>query len=198
MIEGSSRPLSKKIVHAKDVHGVKGLGKMTLEGNPSLLQNGKVSHFISKILANYRKDEISLIATGPLTNIARVILEDAGNIDCLSRICIMGGAYGLASKIYGNITQYVEFNFYCDPKAAQIVLAYQSEEAVRLNVVGLDVTDKYLIIDDKFVSRLSDPQCLKKKKLRLVIAVKYRLSPSHCWNIPWINLVNLTYPIFLS
>jgi inosine-uridine nucleoside N-ribohydrolase len=164
VLQGSSRPISKKIVRAKDVHGKKGLGNMTLESNPSLLQKGKVSHFISRILANYRKDEVSLIATGPLTNIARVILEDPGNIDPLSRICIMGGAYGLASKIYGNITQFAEFNFYCDPKAAQIVLvAYPSDKAVRLNVVGLDVTDKYLIIDDKFVSRLSDPQCMKRK-----------------------------------
>jgi purine nucleosidase len=196
VLQGSSRPISKKIVRAKDVHGEKGLGNMTLESNPSLLQKGKVSHFISRILANYRKDEVSLIATRPLTNIARII-EDPGNIDSLSGICIMGGAYGLASKIYGNITQYAEFNFYCDPKAAQIVLAHTSDKAVQLNVVGLDVTDKYLIIDDKFVSRLSDPQCMKGKKLHLAIAVKYQLSPSHCWNIPWLNLVNSTYPIFL-
>jgi inosine-uridine nucleoside N-ribohydrolase len=167
VLQGSSRPISKKIVRAKDVHGEKGLGNMTLESNPSLLQKGKVSHFISRILANYRKDEVSLIATGPLTNIARIILEDPGNIDSLSGICIMGGAYGLASKIYGNITQYAEFNFYCDPKAAQIVLAHTPDKAVQLNVVGLDVTDKYLIIDDKFVSRLSDLQCMKGKKTAL-------------------------------
>jgi inosine-uridine nucleoside N-ribohydrolase len=167
VLQGSSRPLSKKIVRAKDVHGEKGLGNMTLECNPSLLQKGKLSHFVSRILSNYRKGEISLIATGPLTNIARVILEDPGNIDPLSRICIMGGAFGLASKIYGNITQFAEFNFYCDPKAAQIVLGYPLDKAMRLNVVGLDVTDKYLIIDDKFVSRLSDPQCMKRKKTAL-------------------------------
>ena len=164
VLRGSSRPLSKKIFCAKDVHGEKGLGHMMLESNLSLLQEGKVSHFISRILSNYRKDEVSLIATGPLTNIARVILEDPGNIEPLSRICIMGGAYGLASKIYGNITRFAEFNFYCDPKAAQIVLGYPLDKGVRLNVVGLDVTDKYLIIDGKFVSCLSDPQCMKRKK----------------------------------
>jgi inosine-uridine nucleoside N-ribohydrolase len=167
VLRGSSRPLSKKIVRAKDVHGERGLGNMMLESNLSLLQEGKVSHFISRILSNYRKDEVSLIATGPLTNIARVILEDPGKIEPLSRICIMGGAYGLASKIYGNITRFAEFNFYCDPKAAQIVLGYPLDKGVRLNVVGLDVTDKYLIIDGKFVSRLSDPQCMKRKKTEI-------------------------------
>jgi inosine-uridine nucleoside N-ribohydrolase len=136
-------------------------------------------------LSNYKKDEVSLIATGPLTNIARVILEDPGNIDPLSRIDIMGGAYGLASEIYGNITQFAEFNFYCDPKAAQIVLGYPLDKAVRLNIVGLDVTDKYLVIDGKFVSRLSDPQCMKSKR----IAVDYSSK------IPFIAKSLLEYPL---
>jgi inosine-uridine nucleoside N-ribohydrolase len=184
VLQGSSRPLSDKIVRAKDVHGQKGLGNMRFENNPSLLQNGKISQFISRILANYRRKEVSLIATGPLTNIARVIIEDPTNIHSLSRICIMGGAYGLASKIYGNITQYAEFNFYCDPKAAQIVLGYPSDKAVRLNVVGLDVTDNYLIIDGKFVSRLSDPQCMKR-----------RSALGHSGKVPIIAKSLLEYPL---
>jgi inosine-uridine nucleoside N-ribohydrolase len=185
VLRGSSRPISNKIVRARDVHGKKGLGNVRLESNPSFLQKGKVSQFISGILANYRKYEVSLIATGPLTNIATVILEDPEKIDALSRICIMGGAYGLASKIYGNITQYAEFNFYCDPKAAQIVFAYPSYKAVRLNIVGLDVTDNYLIIDGKFVSRLSDLQCMKRKKT----------IPGYSNKVPIIAKSLLEYPL---
>jgi inosine-uridine nucleoside N-ribohydrolase len=164
VMKGASKPLSKKIVHAEEVHGEKGLGNITLQCNPALLQKGNVSDFISETLANYRRGEVALVATGPLTNIARAILEDPEITDSLSRICIMGGAFGLASKVHGNITQYAEFNFYCDPKAAQIVMTHASSGAVRLNIVGLDVTGKYLMIDDEFVSRLSNRQCKKKKK----------------------------------
>jgi purine nucleosidase len=164
VMKGASKPLSKKIVHAEEVHGEKGLGNITLQCNPAPLQKGNVSDFISETLANYRRGEVALVATGPLTNIARAILEDPEITDSLSRICIMGGAFGLASKVYGNITQYAEFNFYCDPKAAQIVMTHASSGAVRLNIVGLDVTGKYLMIDDEFVSRLSNRQCKKKKK----------------------------------
>jgi inosine-uridine nucleoside N-ribohydrolase len=164
VMKGASKPLSKKIVHAEEVHGEKGLGNITLQCNPALLQKGNVSDFISETLANYRRGEVALVATGPLTNIARAILEDPEITDSLSRICIMGGAFGLASKVHGNITQYAEFNFYCDPKAAQIVMTHASSGAARLNIVGLDVTGKYLMIDDEFVSRLSNRQCKKKKK----------------------------------
>ncbi|HKH85520.1 MAG TPA: nucleoside hydrolase [Nitrososphaera sp.] len=164
VMKGASEPLSKKIVHAEEVHGEKGLGNIMLQCNPALLQKGNVSDFISETLANYRRGEVALVATGPLTNIARAILEDPEITDSLSRICIMGGAFGLASKVHGNITQYAEFNFYCDPKAAQIVMTHASSGAVRLNIVGLDVTGKYLMIDDEFVSRLSNRQCKKKKK----------------------------------
>lgn len=184
VLKGASRPLSKKIVHAEEVHGKKGLGNITLQCNPALLQKRDVSDFISETLANYRRREVALVATGPLTNIARVILEDPDITHSLSKICIMGGAYGLASKVYGNITQHAEFNFYCDPNAAQIVMAHASSGAVRLNIVGLDVTDKYLTIDDEFISRLSNRQCKKRKK-----------GSSNSYKVPTIVKSLLRYPL---
>jgi inosine-uridine nucleoside N-ribohydrolase len=164
VLEGASRPLSKKIVHAEDVHGKKGLGNIQLQYDRTLLQKRDFSGFISETLANYRKGEVALVATGPLTNVARLILEDPNTIHSLSKICIMGGAYGLASKIYGNITKYAEFNFYCDPKAAQIVMDHAYSGVIELNIVGLDVTDKYLRIDEGFISRLSSRQCKRRTR----------------------------------
>jgi inosine-uridine nucleoside N-ribohydrolase len=187
VMQGATRPLSKKkIVHAEEVHGKKGLANINLEYNQALLRKGKISHFISTILANYRKKEVSLVATGPLTNIAKAIIEEPGIIDSLSRICIMGGAYGLASKVYGNITQYAEFNFYCDPKAAQIVLC--SSQA-RLKVVGLDATDRYLIVDNKFIARLDQRKCKAAKIAKSLL--QYPLARFGRFNLPDVFAVGM-------
>jgi inosine-uridine nucleoside N-ribohydrolase len=164
VLVGASRPLSKKIVRAEEVHGKKGLGNIRLQRDTAFLHKRGAFDFISENLANYRRGEVALVATGPLTNVARLIIEDPGITHSLSKICIMGGAYGLASKIYGNVTPHAEFNFYCDPKAAKIVMNHASAGAVKLNIVGLDVSDKYLRIDEEFISRLSNRQCKKRKE----------------------------------
>jgi inosine-uridine nucleoside N-ribohydrolase len=164
VLVGASRPLSKKIVHAEEIHGKKGLGNIHLQRDTAFLHKRGVFDFISETLANYRRGEVALVATGPLTNVARLIIEDPDITHSLSKICIMGGAYGLASKIYGNVTPHAEFNFYCDPKAAKIVMNHASSGAVKLNIVGLDVSDKYLRIDEEFISRLSNRQCKKREE----------------------------------
>ena len=164
VVIGASRPLSRKIIHAEQVHGKRGLGNIRLPCDPAFLHERNISDFLSETLANYRRGEVALIATGPLTNIAKAIIDNPIITRSLSKICIMGGAYGLASEVYGNITQHAEFNFYCDPKAAQIVMCHASSGAVSLNIVGLDVTDKYLRIDEEFISKLCNKKCKKKKK----------------------------------
>ncbi|HET6779838.1 MAG TPA: nucleoside hydrolase [Nitrososphaera sp.] len=181
VMQGADRPLSlRKNVHAKDVHGKKGLGNVYLEYSPALVRKGKISHFISRILANYRKKEVCLVATGPLTNIAKAIIEYPAIVDSLSRICIMGGAYGLASKVYGNITQYAEFNFYCDPTAARIVMHPSSRH--RVDVVGLDATDRYLIVDNKFIARLDHQKCKAAKIAKSLL--EYPLARFGRFNLP--------------
>lgn len=189
VIQGAVRPLSKKIVQAEDVHGQKGLGNVNLEYSEqrSLLRKGvEISQHISKILANYRKKEVSLVATGPLTNIAKAITEDPTIVDSLSRICIMGGAYGIASKVYGNITQYAEFNFYYDPIAAQIVM---SSPFARLNVVGLDATDRYLMVDEKFIVRLNHQKSKASKIAKFLL--EYPLEKFGRFNLPDIFAVGM-------
>ena len=187
VMQGATRPLSNgRVAYAHDVHGKRGLGNINLECNQALLKKGKVSQFLSGILANYRKKEVSLVATGPLTNIAKAIIEDPTIIDYLSRICIMGGAYRLASKISGNITKYAEFNFYCDPKAAQIVMRSRQP---RLDIVGLDATDRHLTVDNEFIARL-DKQKSKAAKIAKSL-LQYPLAKFGRFTLPDVFAVGM-------
>jgi inosine-uridine nucleoside N-ribohydrolase len=77
--------------------------EMSILNQPSTIDERKDLHFVARILANYRKKEVSLVAITPLTKIAKAIIEDPEIVDSLSRIYIMGGTYELASKVYGNI-----------------------------------------------------------------------------------------------
>ena len=76
-------------------------------------------------------DGLTIIAIGPLTNVAAALVADPGLADRLERLVVMGGAF----EVPGNVTPTAEFNFFMDPEAAQIVL----ESGVRPVLVGLDV-----------------------------------------------------------
>jgi pyrimidine-specific ribonucleoside hydrolase len=83
-----------------------------------------------------RKNKLSIIATGPLTNIAALFTKEPDIPHMLDEIVIMGGAYGVTEYGIGNETPVAEFNIYSDPEAAKIVF----ESGVALKAVGLDVT----------------------------------------------------------
>jgi len=76
-------------------------------------------------------DGLTIVAIGPLTNVAAALVADPGLAGRLERVVVMGGAY----EVPGNITPTAEFNFFMDPDAAQIVL----DGGVRPLLVGLDV-----------------------------------------------------------
>jgi inosine-uridine nucleoside N-ribohydrolase len=95
--------------------------------------------FIDEIVKHYSNGELSVIATGPLTNIAKALLYRPELVSKIDQLLIMGGAYSLGSHIRGNVTNFAEFNFYCDPEAAKLVFASPSLNP-KIKVVGLDVT----------------------------------------------------------
>jgi inosine-uridine nucleoside N-ribohydrolase len=74
---------------------------------------------------------ITLIPTGPLTNIAMAMLLTPAILPHIARIVLMGGAVN-----FGNTTPAAEFNIYADPEAAHVVFS----SGVPLTMVGLDVT----------------------------------------------------------
>ncbi len=143
--KGASKPLFKRPVHAEHVHGRDGLGGADLPG-PSGKPSGKdVVKLIENLVRTHKRKELSLVATAPLTNVALLLEKDPSFARKFERIALMGGVFGLVKNARGNITPYAEFNFYCDPEAADIVLNSGAE----LVAAGLDVT--------------MDPRCAVRK-----------------------------------
>lgn len=114
------------------VHGRDGLGEtfLPLPRENTIRREPAEEALVRLVREN--PGEITVIATGPLTNLARADQRDSGFSRDVREIIVMGGAYGVA----GNITPRSEFNFHLDPEAAKIVL----NSGARLTLVGLDVT----------------------------------------------------------
>ena len=107
-------------------HGRRGLGNLVLDDKkmnelwnritPDALKGThKYSDFIEFILQKYPDDNISIIATGPLTNIATMVMKESESQQRIKEISIMGGLYRETGKPTGDIERSVEFNFYSDP-----------------------------------------------------------------------------------
>ena len=114
---GCGEPLHRPLVTAHYVHGADGMGNSDFP--PPSLQARK-AHAADAIVefANTYPGELSIIAQGPLTNIARALSIDPALGRKVARLWIMGGA----NNSLGNITPAAEFNFYVDPEAARVVL----------------------------------------------------------------------------
>lgn len=137
--KGATKPILGKGITAADVHGDSGLG--LFDEKPAKISASDLSsvELISNICEN-SDEKITLVPTGPLTNIATFLLSYPHlktKIDC---ICLMGGG-----ALLGNRTVSAEFNFYCDPEAAQIV--FQSE--IPIIMCGLDVTHEAYITKEE-------------------------------------------------
>ncbi|MGI8484915.1 MAG: nucleoside hydrolase, partial [Thermomicrobiales bacterium] len=85
-------------------------------------------------LAQTRPEELTLVAVGPLTNLAIALTRDPSIAAAYKQVVIMGGAF----QVPGNVTATGEANIWHDPEAAQIVL----EAEWPVTIVGLDVTDQ--------------------------------------------------------
>jgi len=133
--KGADQPLKGKTIYAHSVHGKDGLGGAKIdhkEGEEGWqLFPGRADELITKMARLY-PDELTLIATAPLTNLALAIRKDSEGMRKLKEIVIMGGAV----RTKGNITTYAEFNIFSDPLAAKIVLG----SGLSTRLVSLDVT----------------------------------------------------------
>ncbi|MDA4114254.1 MAG: nucleoside hydrolase [Thaumarchaeota archaeon] len=135
--KGASRPLKVAPVHSERVHGSDGLGDSPLlpPDSPRKLEPGGAVEFI---LRSVGSGVGTIVATGPLTNIALAFQKDREVMGGVRELVMMGGAI----HVPGNMDSLSEFNFYVDPDAADYVL---QEATVPKVLVPLDVTRKVLL-----------------------------------------------------
>ena len=129
---GASHPLSRRLITATYAHGENGLGGVEFPEPKTKPVKQTASQLIREIVRK-SPGEITLIAIGPLTNVATAFHEDPELPRMLRQLVIMGG-----SLSRGNVTPTAEFNIYVDPEAAKMVFA----AGVPLTMVGLDVTNR--------------------------------------------------------
>jgi purine nucleosidase len=128
---GAERPLLREPFFATYIHGNSGLGDAQLP-EPQLrpMAGAAIDALIAAALE--RPGELTLIAIGPLTNVALALRKEPRLASALAEVIIMGGAL----RVPGNTTPLAEFNIYVDPHAAQIVC----DSGVKLTVMPWDIT----------------------------------------------------------
>jgi len=132
---GAANPLNHQLEDALSYHGPDGLGNCGLPPPKLPLHPAKAWDFLARLVLD-ALGEITLVATGPLTNVAYAFELHPELPGLLARLVLMGGAYGLTPYGKGNQTPYAEFNIWQDPEAAHIVF----NSGADIFAVGLDVT----------------------------------------------------------
>jgi len=127
---GCAAPLLRPAQHAGHVHGESGLGAAVLPRPSRAVEDGHAIDFIIAAIAA-APGEITLVATGPLTNIALALHREPRLASWVREFVIMGGSAGR-----GNVSHAAEFNIWADPEAAAVV--FGAGWTVRM--IGLDVT----------------------------------------------------------
>ena len=127
---GCPVPLLRPFTGTRGVHGESGLGGARLSPPRGRPRDGHAADFLIEQISA-APGEITLVATGPLTNIALALRHHPSLAWQVADFVIMGGSAGR-----GNVTPAAEFNIACDPEAAAIVFG----AGWRVTMAGLDVT----------------------------------------------------------
>ncbi len=138
VVRGCERPLVQPSLLAPETHGQSGLGYAELPP-PSLkpLSQHACDFLIERTLS--AAGELSIVAIGPLTNLALALRKEPRLAEAVKEIFIMGGAI----RHEGNTTPLAEFNTYVDPHAAHIVF----HSGIPITLVPLDVTYQCILTE---------------------------------------------------
>ncbi|HGY1051589.1 TPA: pyrimidine-specific ribonucleoside hydrolase RihA [Aeromonas salmonicida subsp. pectinolytica] len=135
---GAPKPLARELIIADNVHGESGLDGPTLPDPAFAPQAMTGLELMAKSLRE-SPEPVTLVPTGPLTNIALLLAAHPELKPNIARIVLMGGAAGT-----GNWTPAAEFNIYVDPEAADMVF----KSGIPITMCGLDVTHEAQVMDE--------------------------------------------------
>jgi inosine-uridine nucleoside N-ribohydrolase len=130
--QGAAAPLARALVTATGYHGADGLSDVPgWPATPPAPASPTAAELIVDVAA-CAAEPLTLIALGPLTNVALALALDPTAVRRIARVVVMGGAI----DVPGNVTPTAEFNIHVDPEAAERVLA----AGLPLDLVPLDAT----------------------------------------------------------
>lgn len=181
VLVGCALPIASKVPRYNLIHGEDGLGGVLLPIGREPAESHAVDYTI-RVLAESEPGSVTIVAIGPLTNLASAEIKHPGLLKRAASLLVMGGA----AFCPGNATPNAEFNFYADPVAARTVLS----AGANVKLFGLDVTSKTLMSDAWIESFAGMDTCcsraayemlrayvVREPKLHDVCPVAYLLDP---------------------
>lgn len=144
---GAQRPLMREWVSAENVHG-DGSGGLSMDDSGLEPQGENAVDAMLRITAE-APGEVSIVAIGPLTNVALAVIRDPEFVGRVKSLYVMGGS----NNGRGNITAAAEFNFYVDPEAARTVFEAGFADLVVVPWAPLTLRDA--VFDKDRIARLA-------------------------------------------
>lgn len=148
---------------ARHIHGNDGLGDVGLVGTE--LHN---QHPAEKVIAEALREhpgEVSIIAIGPLTNVARALQREQDLAPLIDQIIMMGGSV----EGVGNVSAVSEFNMFCDPEAARFVFRSPTTKTL----IPLDVTRR-VVMNLDFVQELPSENSRAGRLMHKLVPALFR------------------------
>jgi inosine-uridine nucleoside N-ribohydrolase len=177
---GANMPL----VHEKSDYAVRNYGNWHSDEAPDAPPGGfatkkaedesAVSFIIRTVMS--QSQQVTLVAIGPLTNIAQAIRNEPGFAKNVKRLVIMGGAVALLPDGAGNITPNAEFNFWVDPEAAWVTL----RSGIPIELSPLNVSRKSALTKDWYDKMVAVDTPLTRL-LKTTMGQRFEAEPDRSW-----------------